>query len=309
MDRYTRGFVLASLFYLAAGGVLGLIMTVFPDSYPRVRFAHIHSLLGGFMAMMIFGVGYFILPRFAARALKWPSLVGVHFWLANASLLAMVIATPLGEALRSPAWTALGHAGAVVQALSFVLFAANVGLTLTATVEKTEAVSPTPPGSRPTATARELPVLNQPTSATALGPAIPVAELVDRKDGALELLVEAGLRPLADPTHLEMVRQRGLTLSFACSNHGIPLEDLLARLRALPDRRAPMADVVLGPDEIIGDVVARYPEAEEVLRRRFGEGCFSCPGFATETLAQGALMHGVKIEVLLADLQEAVARR
>jgi hybrid cluster-associated redox disulfide protein len=300
MDRYTRGFVFASLVYLAAGGLLGLYMMVIPESYPYIRFAHIHILLAGFMAMMIFGVGYFILPRFAARSLRWPALVGPHFWAANASLVAMAIAYPVGESLDTGAWTAVGHAGAMVQALSFVLFSANLGLTLTATPRKTA------PEKSSAAMTRKLPMVGATPSSRALAPGTPVAEVVDRKEGAREMLVEAGLRPLADPRHLEMVRQRGLTLGYACANHGIPVEDLLARLEALPDRPAPGTGVVLGSEAIIGEVVARYPQTEEVLRRRFGEGCFTCPGFSTETLAQGALMHGVAVEDLLADLRAAI---
>ena len=35
------------------------------------QFAHAHLNLPGFMAMMIYGIGYFILPRFTARPLGW----------------------------------------------------------------------------------------------------------------------------------------------------------------------------------------------------------------------------------------------
>ena len=95
MDRITRSFILASLIYLAVGAVLGLIMAMAPQFLGRVQFSHVHLLLGGFMAMMIYGVGYFILPRFASSSIRWPSMVAAHFWLANLSLLGMVVARPL----------------------------------------------------------------------------------------------------------------------------------------------------------------------------------------------------------------------
>ncbi len=51
MDRYTKGFVQASLvyFFLAAG--FGIWMGMFETTEP-VRFAHVHFNLLGFMAMM-----------------------------------------------------------------------------------------------------------------------------------------------------------------------------------------------------------------------------------------------------------------
>jgi hybrid cluster-associated redox disulfide protein len=312
MDRYTRAFVFASLVYLAAGGILGATMRLAPETYAYLRFAHIHVLLGGFMAMMVFGVGYFILPRFASRTLRWPSLVAVHFWLANASLLAMVVAEP-GESLSTASvWPLLGGAGAILQAVSFLLFTINLGMTLMMSAPAKAAVreataagqAATPPSSE-----ASLPVLGAPAPAAApLGPQTPVAEVVDRKEGARDMLVAAGLRPIQDPAHFEMIRARGVTLGHACSRHGISVDELLTRLRALPDRQVEGAVGEIGPDQIIGDVVNRYPAARDVLLRRFGEGCFSCPGFATETLAQGALMHGVEVEELIADLRRTIGR-
>ena len=90
MDRYMKLFVVMSIVYFFVGSFLGFLMTTDAAS-EAVRFAHIHFNLLGFMSMMIFGVGYFILPRFNARTLKWPGLVPAHFWLANITLVSMVV--------------------------------------------------------------------------------------------------------------------------------------------------------------------------------------------------------------------------
>lgn len=308
MDRYTRGFILASLLYLAVGGILGLLMVLDPTSYV-VQFSHVHLLLAGFMAMMVFGVGYFILPRFAGRELQWPSLVGIHFWLANVSLIVLVIAKPMALESEWPAWNGLAHAGALIQVLSFLMFTVNLGTTLLIPAKKAVAQVASEPEARPASSSpgRALPMVGPSASAPPpLGPASPVIEFVDRKAGALELLVQAGLRPLQDPGHLKMVRAKGVTLMHACQAHGIPLQELLPRLIALPDQPAGGGGPDITADLIIGDMVARHPETREVLRRRFGDGCFTCPGFATETLAQGATMHGVETEDLLAELRAAI---
>ena len=289
MDRITRSFILASLIYLAAGAVFGFLMSMSPQFLGRVLFSHVHLLLGGFMAMMIYGVGYFILPRFASSAIRWPSMVAVHFWMANLSLLGMVIARPLSVTLDSPGWMGVFHLSVTVQTLSIFLFVANLGLTLMAKPKP----AVTTAGSKP-------------TPATMLGAASKVGDFVDAKQGAVELLVEAGLTPLQDPEHLAMVRQVGIPLAHACKKHGIAFEELLPRLMALPDLPSATGSVQLTSEQLIGAMVEQYPATKEVLRRRFGEGCFTCPGFATETLAQGAMMHGIDMQELLAELEQTI---
>ena len=83
------------------------------------------------------------------------------------------------------------------------------------------------------------------------------------------------------------------------------LDALLERLRALPDVAPSSAGVTITPDHVIGELVRRHPATREVLRTRFGDGCFTCPGFETETRGQGAMMHGVDVGELIAELERA----
>jgi len=297
MDRTTRAFIFASLVYLVAGAVLGTLIAVVPQMRVGLLFTHVHLLLAGFMAMMIFGVGYFILPRFVGRELQWPSMVPAHFWLANVSLVALAVARPMHALTGSGAWGGITHLAAVVQLLSLCLFAANLGVTLLATSK---------PAKEEGAPALRMAGAPGGSPPVALGPDTPVGEIVDRKEGARELLVEAGLTPLQEPAHLEMVRRAGVSLAQACMKHGIPLNELLERLRALPDGAPRSAGGTITPDQLIGELVRRHPAAREVLRTRFGDGCFTCPGFETETLAQGAMMHGVDVGELISELERAV---
>jgi cbb3-type cytochrome oxidase subunit 1 len=41
--------------------------------------------------MMIYGVGYHVLPRFAGRPLKHPKLGEIQFWAANIGLIGMLV--------------------------------------------------------------------------------------------------------------------------------------------------------------------------------------------------------------------------
>jgi hybrid cluster-associated redox disulfide protein len=56
----------------------------------------------------------------------------------------------------------------------------------------------------------------------------------------------------------------------------------------------------------IGDVLDKYPEAQEVFRRHFGEGCFTCPGSRMETISFVALMHNKDANALVEELNEKI---
>jgi hypothetical protein len=119
MDRETKAFILASLSWLLLGVSLGVVMTFQLGNYALLRFAHLHLLLLGFMAMMVYGVGYFILPRFNGTTLRWPQLVAVHFWVSNLGLLGLVF----GAVEFRPGF-------ALISALGVLLFVVNLGATL-----------------------------------------------------------------------------------------------------------------------------------------------------------------------------------
>jgi len=82
MDRYVVSFLRASLIWLGAGVSLGVAMAVHP-AWVIDRTAHLHMLLLGFVTMMISGVAYHVLPRFAAAPLYSPRLAAVHLVIAN----------------------------------------------------------------------------------------------------------------------------------------------------------------------------------------------------------------------------------
>ena len=69
-------------------------------------------------------------------------------------------------------------------------------------------------------------------------PAVPITartrigELLTRWPETAEILVRAGLAPLADPAHRERVKSLPVTLEMACGNHGLDLEEVLRRLNA-----------------------------------------------------------------------------
>jgi hybrid cluster-associated redox disulfide protein len=56
----------------------------------------------------------------------------------------------------------------------------------------------------------------------------------------------------------------------------------------------------------IGEVLDRYPEAQKIFRKHFGEGCFNCPTCRLETISFGALMHNKDANALVDDLNAGI---
>lgn len=65
-----------------------------------------------------------------------------------------------------------------------------------------------------------------------------------------------------------------------------------------------MADTKMrfNKDMVIGDVVKASPAAEEVVKKYFGSGCFTCPGMNMESISFGAMMHNMDADVIVAEL-------
>ena len=129
MDKYAKAFVKASLTYLGIGTVLGLLMVLLPDTRFTITRIHVHLLLLGFMAMMIYGVGYHILPRFMGRPVYSARLGNVQVWISNISLIGLSISWIL-EASQGGIWHYLTILSGMGQAASIFLFIINLWMSM-----------------------------------------------------------------------------------------------------------------------------------------------------------------------------------
>jgi len=332
MDRYTKGFVVASLVYFFLAAVLGIWMGG-ADAAGWVKFAHVHFNLLGFMSMMIYGVGYFILPRFNGRTLRWPSWVPIHFFVANIGLLGMVGTAPSLPSMGFVFFSALS-------VISAGMFAVNLGATMLlepkAEDEPASAAEDASPGVASTATAGHAPAeapSAQPAAAPKIDPDMRVGEILTRWPETVEVFVGHGFASLANPEHREQVKQIPITLRMACQRHNVDLDYMLSELNeavspafAAKDASPASASAAtagkpgtgkkgkqaglkagetIGADHILGEILAAYPETEKVFRKYYGDGCFSCPGQATESVKQSAMMHNVSAKQLLSELNQA----
>ena len=121
MDWFVKAFIRASLAWFAAGIVFGLAMAMRP-AWVIYRPAHAHMNVVGFMTMMIFGVGYQMLPRFFGGRLFSPGMAVAHWWLANLGLMGMVAGFILSPHIgaRSAPVTSAGGILYAAGALGFV---------------------------------------------------------------------------------------------------------------------------------------------------------------------------------------------
>jgi cbb3-type cytochrome oxidase subunit 1 len=129
MDRFVRNFIIVSIVYLGVSSVLGVCMLGNP-SLMSLKFVHSHLNMLGWVSMMIYGVGYHILPRFAGRALKYPKLGEFQFWTANTGLIGMLVFYTLDVVGHGQSFTTLTVIFGAVEVLSIGLFFYNMLATL-----------------------------------------------------------------------------------------------------------------------------------------------------------------------------------
>ncbi len=131
MEPFVRRFIRSALVWFAVGGLLGLGLALAPMQTMVIKPAHVHANLLGFVSMMIFGVGYHVLPRFTGVPLHSRRLPVAHLWLANLGVAALVA----GWIVRAAAGTAglvLVSGGAAFSTAGGALFVYNLWRTLDA---------------------------------------------------------------------------------------------------------------------------------------------------------------------------------
>jgi cbb3-type cytochrome oxidase subunit 1 len=130
MERFVRNFIIMSIVYLVLAAFLGVVMLADP-SYMHLKFVHSHLNMLGWVSMMIYGVGYHILPRFAGKKLKSVAMGEVQFYCANIGLVGMLLFYALQmNAPGEPLYRTLTILFGSAEVLSIFLFFYNMVSTL-----------------------------------------------------------------------------------------------------------------------------------------------------------------------------------
>jgi len=119
LDPVSKNFIRMSVIYFAIAAVIGVYF-MFGRTYNQLYYAHVHLMLLGWMSMMIYGVGYHILPRFNGNPVAFPKLAVFHFWVANVALVGLVSTWGIG-------FSKLPEQGfAVLNAIGIFMFVTNI---------------------------------------------------------------------------------------------------------------------------------------------------------------------------------------
>ncbi|HSL92833.1 MAG TPA: cbb3-type cytochrome c oxidase subunit I [Candidatus Limnocylindrales bacterium] len=131
MSPTTIRFLKVGMAYFVLGALLGTLLAVpatrdllYKAPGAQWRLAHTHLNLAGFVIMIIFGIAYHILPRFAGKPLRSEAWAQAHFWIAALATAGMVIG------FLVPAAAVLLWTGSVAQFAGIVLGVANLWLTI-----------------------------------------------------------------------------------------------------------------------------------------------------------------------------------
>jgi cbb3-type cytochrome oxidase subunit 1 len=135
MDKFVKGFIVMSVVYLGVAAVMGIFMLA-DQSVMALKFVHSHLNMLGWVSMMIYGVGYHILPRFMGRALYSNKIGEVQFYLSNISLMVMLVFYALNVYSPGDLYRTITVVSGAIQAFTIFLFLYNMLMTLLTKVEQ-----------------------------------------------------------------------------------------------------------------------------------------------------------------------------
>ena len=94
MGQASIRFARASLFYLILGIILGIIISINDGLASNLRpvYSHLHVL--GWITMMIYGVGLYMVPAFNGKELHSRTIAEFQFWVANLGLIGFLLLYP-----------------------------------------------------------------------------------------------------------------------------------------------------------------------------------------------------------------------
>jgi Na+/proline symporter len=126
MSELSLRCVRVAFLFLMLGIGLGVSFAIDRGLGARLRPLHAELLLWGWGTMLIYGMGYHMVPRFAGRALRRPRLANAQSWLAISGVGLAALGWLLGSApLGIP--RVLPLAGGLLQALAALLFVVLIG--------------------------------------------------------------------------------------------------------------------------------------------------------------------------------------
>jgi cytochrome c oxidase cbb3-type subunit 1 len=126
-----------SIVYLGISSLVGIAM-LGSEKAMALKFVHSHLNMLGWVSMMIYGVGYHILPKFMGRAMHSKALGEIQFWIANIGLVTMLLFYTINVYSPSGALVMVTVAAGVLETVSIFLFFYNMLMTLIPPVQQAQ---------------------------------------------------------------------------------------------------------------------------------------------------------------------------
>lgn len=231
MDGFVKGFILASLGWLSLGATLGLAMAVHDSSVSAgganwtwlLLPTHTHLMVIGWVSMMIFGVGYHMIPRFSGVLVWSPRLAWWHFVLSNLGLAGMGFGFWLNR-LQDDRWGWLLGVGGTAQCAAIGLFVVNMGVTIWKAGEPR-----VPMTSSGESLAVRLAGKADPAPTGSIHASWTPALVLAEYPKTLQVFLSFGFSGLADPEHVRTMGSR-ITLAQAAARHSVNVDELVRAL-------------------------------------------------------------------------------
>ncbi len=134
MPILTRLFIKTSFLYLIAALFIGVALVgrsvwQLPAWLAGLSPVYFHLLMVGWVTQLIFGVAYWMLPKYTQKQPHgFDGVWWATFWLLNLGVLMRVVAEPFRIASPAPLWGWLLAASAVMQWLAGIGFVFNAWL-------------------------------------------------------------------------------------------------------------------------------------------------------------------------------------
>jgi hypothetical protein len=121
VSRFQVALVRASLLWLVATALLGVVFQIWPGVAGLWRTTHVHMGVLGFFLSMVMGVAYWMMPR--PGGLRQEGWEAVTFALLHGGLLLRVVAEPQWRRSFAPAWQGASTASGVLLLAAVLSFA------------------------------------------------------------------------------------------------------------------------------------------------------------------------------------------
>ena len=135
METFVRRFIIMSIVYLGVAALVVIAM-LGSEKAMALKFVHSHLNMLGWVSMMIYGVGYHILPKFMGRQMYSKKIGEAQFWMANIGLIVMLVFYTMNVYNPSQAFVAVTVLAGVLELVSIFLFFYNMLKTMMPPVQQ-----------------------------------------------------------------------------------------------------------------------------------------------------------------------------